>query len=139
MGYFMNPLVDILLGVGSKVIERIFPDPAQAAAAQLELFKLQTSGELAQMTSQLEVNKEEAKSTSIFIAGWRPFIGWICGFAFAMNFVIGPMIVFISAIFGHVIVLPTLNMTEMSPVLMGMLGLGAYRTYEKVNGAEGNR
>ena len=135
----MNPLTDILLGIGSKVIDRIFPDPAQAAAAQLELFKLQTSGELAQMTSQIEVNKEEAKSPSILIAGWRPFIGWICGFAFAMNFVLGPLIMYIGAIFGHPLSLPSLNMAEMSPVLMGMLGLGAYRTYEKVKSAEGNR
>lgn len=135
----MNPL-ELLLGIGNKVIDRLFPDPAQKAAAQLELFKLQQSGELQQIAGQMEINKEEAKSSSIFVSGWRPFIGWVCGFAFAMNFVVGPMAVFAgAAFFSKTLVFPALALDEMLPVLFGMLGLGAYRTYEKVRGAEGNR
>ena len=134
----MNPL-ELLLGIGSKLIDRVFPDPVQKANAQLELFKLQQSGELTQMTSQLEVNKEEAKSSSVFIAGWRPFIGWVCGVAFACNFVLGPVGVFTLALFGKTVVFPVLALDQMMPVLLGMLGLGAYRSFEKAKGAEGNR
>lgn len=135
----INDPVSLLLDIGGKVIDRIFPDPAQKAAAQLELFKLQQTGELTQITGQLAVNQEEAKSSSVFIAGWRPFIGWVCGVAFAVQFVVGPVGVFVASLLGHSIVFPTLVLTEMMPVLLGMLGLGAYRTYEKVAGAEGNR
>jgi len=131
--------VSLLLDVGGKVIDRLWPDPAQAAQAKLELFKLQQSGELAQMTGQMSVNTEEAKSTSLFIAGWRPFIGWVCGVAFAINFVVGPLGVFGAALIGKTVVFPTLALSEMMPVLLGMLGLGAYRTYEKATGVEGNR
>lgn len=131
--------VSLLLDIGSKVIDRVFPDPAQKAAAQLELFKLQQTGELTQITGQLAVNQEEAKSTSLFIAGWRPFIGWVCGVAFACNFVVGPIGVFIAAFLGKTVAFPTLALSEMMPVLLGMLGLGAYRTYEKVTKSEDQR
>jgi hypothetical protein len=131
--------VSLLLDIGSKVIDRVFPDPAQKAAAQLELFKLQQTGELTQITGQLAVNQEEAKSASLFIAGWRPFIGWACGVAFACNFVVGPIGVFVAAFLGKTVVFPTLALSEMMPVLLGMLGLGAYRTYEKVTKSEDQR
>ena len=132
--------VDLLLGIGSKVIDRVFPDPAQRAAAQLELFKLQQDGELAQMSGQLDINKEEAKSSNVFVSGWRPFIGWVCGTAFAINFVVGPVSVFVAlAFFGKTLLFPMLDLATMMPVLLGMLGLGAYRTFEKVKDVEGNR
>lgn len=132
--------VDLLLGIGSKVIDRVFPDPAQRAAAQLELFKLQQNGELAQMSGQLDINKEEAKSSNVFVSGWRPFIGWVCGTAFAINFVVGPVSVFVAlAFFGKTLLFPMLDLATMMPVLLGMLGLGAYRTFEKVKDVEGNR
>ena len=135
----MNP-IELLLGIGSKVIDRVFPDPAQRAAAQLELFKLQQNGELTQMAGQLAINQEEAKSSNVFVSGWRPFIGWVCGTAFAINFVVGPSAVFIaSAFYGKALLFPMLDLATMMPVLLGMLGLGAYRTYEKVKDVEGNR
>lgn len=80
--------ITALLDFGSKVIERIFPDPSQAAQAKLELFKMQQSGELAAMaaevsiqTAQIKVNEESAKSSSLWVSGARPFILWGCGFA----------------------------------------------------------
>lgn len=137
----MNP-IELLLGIGSKIIDRVFPDPTQKAAAQLELFKLQQSGELAQLAAdtdlakgQLNVNAEEAKSSSIFVAGWRPFIGWVCGLAFAMNFIIGPLATFTYAAYvGKALLWPTLDITTIMPVLLGMLGLGAMRSYDKKQG-----
>ena len=131
--------ISAVLDIGGKVIDRLWPDPAQAASAKLELIKLQQSGELAQITGQLDINKNEAASSSTFVAGWRPFIGWVCGAAFAYKFVLAPIGAFALAAVGHPIVMPVLDFTEMSSVLLGMLGLGGMRTLEKIKGAEGNR
>jgi hypothetical protein len=84
---------------------------------------------------QLEVNKAEAASGSIFKGGWRPFIGWVCGAAFAYHFILQPMIVFGVAVAGVTIPdLPEFDMATLMPVLMGMLGLGGLRTVEKLQG-----
>lgn len=126
--------VTAILDIGSKVIDRLWPDPTQAAAAKLELFKLQQSGELAQITGQLEINREEAKSSSVFVSGWRPAIGWVCGLACAWNWVGLPVAKFVAALYGHPFELAPADISEMMPVLFGLLGLGALRTAEKING-----
>lgn len=123
-----------LLEVGSKVIDRLWPDPIQRDAAKLELFKLQQAGELQAMIGQLEINKEEAKSPSMFVSGWRPFIGWVCGAACAWNWIGLKMALFIAAYFGKDLQLAPADIGEMMPVLMGMLGLGGLRTFEKLQG-----
>jgi hypothetical protein len=136
----MNPL-ELLLSIGGKVIDRVFPDPTQKAAAQLELFKLQQSGELASLAAETDlakgqqnINIEEAKNPSVFVSGWRPFIGWVCGAAFALNFVIGPIATFsVLAYTGKTLLWPTLDVATIMPVLLGMLGLGALRSYDKKN------
>ena len=68
-------LVDALLGIGGKLIDKLIPDPAARDAARFELLKLQQSGELAAMLAQTEINKVEAANTSVFVSGWRPAIG----------------------------------------------------------------
>jgi hypothetical protein len=130
---FKDP-VSALLEIGGKVISRIWPDPAQAAAAQFELFKLTQSGELAQIAGQLKINEAEAASPSLLVSGWRPFIGWVCGAACAWNWLGLSVAKFAASLFGHNINLAPADITEMLPVLLGMLGLGAYRTFEKVKG-----
>jgi hypothetical protein len=126
--------ISAILNIGSKVIDRLWPDPTQAAAAKLELFKLQQSGELQQIMGQLEINKVEAANASVFVSGWRPFIGWICGAACAWNW-IGISVAKTIAAFAHYdINLSPADLSEMLPVLMGMLGLGALRTVEKIQG-----
>ena len=130
---FKDP-VSMLLEIGGKVIDKIWPDPTQAANAKFELFKLQQSGELAMMAGQMQINLEEAKSTSVFVSGWRPFIGWVCGIACAWNWIGLSVAKTIAALLDNPIVLAPASITEMMPVLMGMLGLGAYRTFEKVKG-----
>ena len=122
------------LELGNTLISRIFPDPAQADAAKLELLKLQQSGELASMTAQTDINKVEAGSNSIFVAGWRPFVGWVCGSAFALHFVIMPIANFILIALGHKEVVLSFDMQTLLTLLMGLLGLGGMRTYEKVQG-----
>lgn len=126
--------VTALLDIGNTVITRIFPDPVQAATAKLELVKLQQSGELAQMTGQLDINKVEAGSNSVFVSGWRPFIGWVCGAACAWNWLGLKIALFVAALFGNTVNLQPADLSEMMPVLMGMLGIGALRTIEKING-----
>jgi Holin of 3TMs, for gene-transfer release len=122
--------ISAALDIGGKVIDRLWPDPAQRAAAQLELLKLQQSGELA----QIAVNVEEAKSASVFVAGWRPAIGWVAGAACAWNWIGLPVAKFALALLGHPLDLAPADLSEMMPVLMGMLGLGAMRTAEKFKG-----
>jgi len=85
---------------------------------------------------QLEVNKTEAAHKSLFVAGWRPAVGWTCCLGMASNFLVIPIANFVLAITGSAIVVPLLDTGEMMPVLMGMLGLGAMRTYEKKQGVQ---
>jgi hypothetical protein len=129
----LDPL-SALLDIGGKVIDRVWPDPVQQAAAKLELFKLQQSGELQQIAQQLDVNKEEAANPNVFVSGWRPFVGWVCGSGFAIQFVVGPLAEWGSAVYGHPVKFPQMDMGTMMPLLLGMLGLGGMRTVEKVNG-----
>jgi len=84
---------------------------------------------------QIEINKAEAQHKSIFVAGWRPFIGWTCGIALCWHFVLAPITIFLCAYIGIAIPeLPTFDMGSLMTVLMGMLGLGGLRTYEKQKG-----
>lgn len=85
-------------------------------------------------SDQVEVNKAEAQSNSLFVSGWRPFIGWVCGSAFAYFYIVQPFLGFILTAAGHPIVLPKIEFGEMSSVLLGMLGLGGMRTWEKTKG-----
>jgi len=85
---------------------------------------------------QLEVNKTEAAHKSLFVAGWRPAVGWTCCLGMASNFLLIPMANFALAVTGSAVVIPLLDTGEMMPVLMGMLGLGAMRTYEKKQGVQ---
>ena len=84
---------------------------------------------------QLDINKEEAKHASLFVAGWRPAVGWICGIALGWNFVVHPMLLWVAFILPDIPIdlstAPQLDTGELMTVLLGMLGLGGLRTYEK--------
>ena len=82
--------------------------------------------------AQIEVNKIEAGQTNIFVSGWRPFVGWTCGIALCYHFVLQPFLMFVFFAIGKPMELPVFDMTTLTTVLMGMLGLGGLRTYEKV-------
>lgn len=126
--------VTALLNVGSQVIDRIWPDPAQAGAAKLELFKMQQSGDLQIIAGQLDINKVEAASASLFVSGWRPFIGWVCGAGCAWNWIGLPIALYIADLLHVKTSVHPADITEMLPLLTGMLGLGGLRTYEKMQG-----
>ncbi len=130
-------LIPILGGL----LDKLFPDPQAANDAKLKVMQMAQNGELAQLNAdlqmaqgQMETNKVEAANPSIFVSGWRPFVGWICGAAFAFKFIGGPMLVLIAGYFGHSVTLPQMDYSEMSTILLGMLGIGALRTVEKVKG-----
>ena len=84
--------------------------------------------------AQIEVNKVEAQHRTVFVAGWRPFTGWVCATALAYHFIIEPVLVFFLSWYGVQIQLPQFDMGSLLTVLMGMLGLGGLRTYEKKQG-----
>lgn len=136
------PLV-ALLPFAKELINKIWPDPAQQAEAQLRLATLEQTGQLAQLSSvtalaqgQLEVNKIEAASTRLFVAGWRPFIGWICGGALAFDTIVRPVVVMAMAYAGHPAPdMPNLSTEQIYGLLFGLLGLGTLRTAEKIKGA----
>ncbi len=126
--------ISAALDLGNTLITRIFPDPAQAANAKLELIKLQQSGELASMIAQTDINKAEASNPSLFVSGWRPAIGWVSALALAYQYLLRPLSGTIAGIFGIVIPpLPGLD-DNLWQLMMGMLGMGGLRTFEKVQG-----
>ena len=139
----MNPLLlGPLFELGKGLIDRLFPDPAAAAAAKMKLFEMQQNGELAALAAetdlakaQIGVNAVEGSNTNLFVAGWRPFVGWTCGAAFAYKFVFAPALIFGLAAIGKPLLLPPIDLNDMMPILVGMLGLGAMRTAEKIKGA----
>ena len=126
--------VTAVLDIGGKLIDRMWPDPAQAATAKLELIKLQQSGDLAQMTGQLEINKIEAANANMFVSGWRPAIGWVCALALLYQYLVRPLAVAVFAAIGHP--LPTMPGLDENlwQLMMAMLGMGGLRTFEKVQG-----
>lgn len=129
-----------LLGIGLGVLDRVLPDPAAKAAAQLELVKLAQAGELAALAAetdlakgQLQVNAAEAANASGFTSGWRPFIGWVCGAALAYTYLLRPILnPWITRWTG--VAMEALDMGELLTLLGGMLGLGGLRTVEKLKG-----
>ena len=127
------------LEVGGKLIDRLWPDPTKAGEAKLELARMAQNGELARLTAetelakgQLQINQEEARSGSLFVSGWRPAVGWVCGLAFAYAAVIEPMARFAASVgFGYTGAFPVIDTALTMQVLFGILGLGALRTREK--------
>ena len=126
--------ISAALDLGTTLINKIFPDPAQASQAKLELLKLQQNGELAIMTAQTDINKTEAANSSVFVSGWRPAIGWVCALALAYQYLARPLIMGIMPMF-HIVVPPLPGLDDnLWQLMMGMLGMGGLRTFEKVQG-----
>ena len=126
--------VTAILNVGNSLIDRLIPDKSAAAAAKATLLQMQVQGDLAQLQGQLEINKTEAASQSIFVAGWRPAIGWICGMALMSDFIVRPLFTWVASLWGHPVAYPPLDLSDLIPLLLGMLGLTAARSYDKSQG-----
>lgn len=125
-----------------KIIDKVIPDKAAAQAAKDQLTAMAAQGqlqeemaELASVTSaQSDIDKTEAGSASIFVSGWRPFVGWVCGAGFAGIFVVFPLLTWVTALFGRAVAFPTLDSGTLMTLLLGLLGMGALRTVDKVKG-----
>lgn len=134
-------LIDLLAGPVLDIVNKLIPDPVAKAQAQLQILQLQQSTEfkeldnqLAMVQTQTNINNTEASNQKIFVAGWRPFIGWICGAALGWNYMGIPLVGAAMTIIGHPVSIPEADLSTMMPILIGMLGLGGMRTYEKING-----
>ena len=126
--------ISAALDLGTTLINKIFPDPAQASEAKLKLLELQQNGELAIMTAQTDINKTEAANSSVFVSGWRPAIGWVCALALAYQYLVRPLGGTIASLLGMTIPpLPGLD-DNLWQLMMGMLGMGGLRTFEKIQG-----
>jgi hypothetical protein len=132
-----KPMVgDLIAGVIGKVIDRAWPDPTQKAQIAIELEKLRQSGEFRAIDAELErskqqtdVNKTEAAHASIWVAGWRPAIGWVGAASLGWHFIGRPMAIGVT---GEQI--PEVDLGDLITIVAGMLGLGFARTTEKIKG-----
>jgi len=126
---------------GSKVIDKLFPDKTEAERVKLELFKAQQAGDLAELTAQWDnakaqaaVNQVEAGSTSLWTSGWRPAIGWCCAAALMFQYIARPLIQWGGIVSGHPLpLLPGID-NNLWQLMLGMLGLGGLRTFERIKG-----
>lgn len=124
-------LLPSLIEIGSRILDRVIPDKAAADAAKLELLKAAQDQEFALSLGQIETNKEEAKHASVFVAGWRPFIGWTCGVGLGWNFVGYPMATWAATIWFPEFVPPELLSDNLLELTLAMLGMAGLRSWEK--------
>jgi len=127
-------MIELLVQPIASLLDKFIPDADQRnrLAHEISTMAERHAHELAK--AQIEVNKEEAKSSSMFVSGWRPAVGWICATGMGFNFICVPLGTFVCAAAGVDIHFTPLDISEMMPVLMGMLGLGAMRSFEKTKG-----
>ena len=125
-------MVKLLVGPIFKLLDKVIPDADERSRLAHEIATLaeRQAHEIAK--AQINVNQNEAKHKSIFVSGWRPACGWICVLGFSVNFLIIPIVnIYLTAWSENPLLIPSLDVSEMMPVLLGMLGLGGMRTVEK--------
>ena len=123
-------VAESIVGVAGKVLNKFVDDKDLKVKLQHELKTAFHAANLA----QIDLNKQEAAPQSMFVAGWRPFVGWTCGVALAYHFLIAPLLGFVLVLYGIDTPMPEFEFSQLSTILMGMLGLGGLRSYEKMKG-----
>ena len=130
-------LKDVLLGQAASpieaignVLDKLFTSDKERLDKQVILNRLATQSEMV----QAEINKIEAGHRTLFVAGWRPFIGWVCGVGFAYSFVLRDLMLWVFSSSTFVETLPALDNDTLMTLLYAVLGLGSLRTYEKISG-----
>ena len=128
----MNPLLLApLIEFGGKLLDRFIPDTAERAKAELELLKLTQESDFKLVIAQLDINAKEAAHPSIFVAGWRPAVGWTCGFGLAYQTVFHNILEWISVVRGWPGP-PAIDSEVLIYTLGGLLGIAGLRSLEKV-------
>lgn len=134
----MAPLIPLVLGpvfdIVSKLIDRNFPDKAAAYKAKMDMFALAQTQEFQSALEQIKVNAAEASSGSPYAAGWRPTVGYICAAGLAYNFIVYPLMLWGVAAYGVDFTPPPVLADNLMELILGMLGLGGLRSFEKVKG-----
>lgn len=132
------PIIDGVISVVKAVLDKV-PDPKAKAEALQKLEELHQNGELAVIAGQVEINKIEAASSNVFIAGWRPAIGWVLAAGLAVMLVVGPLMAWGSALALRPIDQPKMPTEVIMALTTSLLGLSGMRTWEKFKGVEKNR
>jgi hypothetical protein len=128
-------IIASLIGPVTGILDKVIPDSDMKAKLAHEIATMSDQHAQQLALAQVEVNKAEAASGSLFKGGWRPFVGWVCGIALLYHFILSPVILFVVALTGvDIPPIPEFDMGSLMTVLMGMLGLGGLRTYEKQKG-----
>lgn len=127
-------MLELLITPISNILDKFIPDADEKAKLAHEIATLAQKQAHESAMAQVKVNEKEAQHRSIFVAGARPFILWVCGFAFAYHFILQPIIITASRLYGVEIEYPEFDMTSLMTVLGGILGLGGLRSYEKKHG-----
>ena len=127
-------MIEQLIAPVSTLLDKVIPDADERNRLAHEIATLaeRQSHEIAK--AQIAVNQKEAGHQSIFISGWRPSVGWVCCLGLASNYIFIPVANFVLVVSGSDITIPALDLSEMMPVLLGMLGLGGLRSWEKTRG-----
>lgn len=134
-----NPVASIsaIVQTVSGILDKVLPDKQANDAAKAQLLLAQVNGDIQASIAQTGVDTSEAANKSVFVAGWRPFVGWVCGCAFAYAFIVQPLAQSV-AVLCHLkfdpTLMPKLDIATMMPVMLGMLGLGAMRSFDKTQG-----
>jgi len=124
-------MISLLVSAIAPLLDKVIPDADERNRLAHEIATITERQAFEIAKAQIEVNRTEAAHKSLFVAGWRPATGWICASGLGFNYIAVPLGNFYLAVSGSAVVIPSLDLSQMLPVLMGMLGLGAYRTYEK--------
>ena len=121
-----------LIAPATKLIGKFIEDKDQKNKLAHEIATMAEKHAQELAKGQLEINKAEAQHKSLFVAGWRPFVGWTCGVALCYHFVLQPFLLFLVYSFGYQVDLPVFDMSTLTTILLGLLGLGGMRSFEKV-------
>ena len=130
----MIPILSAILPVAETVIDRLVPDKNAKSKAMREMETALVYAHAKGMRGQLEINKVEAGHRSIFVAGWRPMCGWICAAALGFHFIVAPVVQWAGTIGGWHLPIPEFDMSSLMTILLGMLGIGGMRSFEKFKG-----
>ena len=128
-------LISSLIGPVTGILDKVIPDSDMKAKLAHEIATMSDNHAQQALLSQLEINKAEAASGSLFKGGWRPAVGWVCALAFAYHYLLQPLLIFILTASGvDLPELPVFDMSTLLTVLGGLLGIGGLRSYEKTKG-----